>query len=65
MECTRCGVGLDHCHGTLVFHDDGATECMDESCRDLDRLRHDLVTGCDEIVGGCACTESPALAAVA
>lgn len=65
VVCASCSEGLDHCHGTLLAHDDGSYECTDGSCAGPDPLRHGFVAGC-EIVAGCpTCTEVPALAAAA
>lgn len=56
MECPSCVSELDHCHGTLVRHEDDVVECTDDGCRDLDPARHALTIGCDEVHGGCPCT---------
>jgi hypothetical protein len=56
MECLSCIADLDHCHGTLVLHEDEFTECTDPDCHDVDVIRHALVVSCAEIDGGCHCT---------
>ncbi|WP_199430928.1 hypothetical protein [Qaidamihabitans albus] len=57
MTCASCETGLDHCHGTLVWHGDGAAECTDHGCAGLDSMRHALVIDCEAVDGGCGCTE--------
>ncbi|MEU3273893.1 hypothetical protein ABZ639_23900 [Saccharomonospora sp. NPDC006951] len=57
MTCVSCKTDLDHCHGTLVRHEDGAADCTDLGCTDLEVLRHDLVIDCGSIEGGCGCAE--------
>ncbi|TNC22398.1 hypothetical protein [Amycolatopsis alkalitolerans] len=56
MECPSCVSELDHCHGTLVRHEDELVECTEPGCRDLDLVRHTLSVSCAEIDGGCHCT---------
>ncbi|WAL67182.1 hypothetical protein ORV05_05165 [Amycolatopsis cynarae] len=56
MECAGCSSDLDHCHGTVILHEDGSVECTEPDCRDLDEARHTLRITCTEIEGGCACT---------
>lgn len=65
MGCTDCLAELDHCHGTLVEHHDGDPECTDSACGDLDRRRHDLISDCEIILGGCGCSQPEELSAVA
>ncbi|HJQ47720.1 MAG TPA: hypothetical protein VJ870_15590 [Amycolatopsis sp.] len=54
MECLDCLADLDHCHGTLIQHEDTFAECTDPGCSHLDVVRHRLTLACAEI--GCACT---------
>lgn len=54
MECRSCLSGVDHCHGTLVLHENGDVDCT-EVCYDLGAVRHRLSISCAEIDGGCAC----------
>jgi hypothetical protein len=56
MECLSCRTELDHCHGTLVLHEDDFVECTEAGCRDFDRVRHTLTVACAEIDGECHCT---------
>ncbi|HWD03011.1 MAG TPA: hypothetical protein VG674_11220 [Amycolatopsis sp.] len=59
MECAFCTSGIDHCHGTLVVHSDGGfADCTDETCEDLDRVRHTLIIDCHALDDECACTLS-------
>lgn len=58
MECPSCVAELDHCHGTLVLHEDDFVECTEPGCRDFDRIRHTLTVSCAEVDGGCECTAS-------
>lgn len=53
--CPDCVAGLDHCHGTLVDHHDGAPECTEPRCAALDPARHSLRLDCAELPG-CDCT---------
>jgi len=56
MECLGCLTDLDHCHGTLIRHEDTIIECSDPGCVDFDLIRHALTISCEEIDGGCTCT---------
>ncbi|WP_236788925.1 hypothetical protein [Amycolatopsis sp. GM8] len=56
MECLSCVSELDHCHGTLVSHEDDFVECTDSGCRDLDLARHVFTATCADVDGGCHCT---------
>jgi hypothetical protein len=58
MECLSCTGELDHCHGTLILHEDGAVDCTEPGCRDLDQARHRLTIICAEVDGGCLCAFS-------
>jgi hypothetical protein len=55
MSCTQCADELDHCHGTLIAHLDGAAECTD-ACADPDPARHPATSPCG-VLGECRCTE--------
>lgn len=52
-DCVACGIDLDHCHGTLVVHVDGGTECTDPACDDVDQVRHGLLVDCMALAAGC------------
>jgi hypothetical protein len=56
MECVSCLAELDHCHGTLILHENGAVDCIEPGCPDLDEARHVLRISCVEVDGGCVCT---------
>ena len=45
---------LEHCHGTLVRHRDGAAECTDPDCRAPGPERHELVVAC-VVLAACGC----------
>jgi hypothetical protein len=57
-ECTDCRRNLDHCHGTLVVHDDGTLECTDDTCALREPSRHALIIDCETVAGGCCRDES-------
>ena len=57
--CADCGMDVDHCHGTLVIHGDGAVDCTDAACESADRLRHALIIDCVAVLGGGCCTDEP------
>jgi hypothetical protein len=59
-SCADCGDGLDHCHGTVIAHRDGATQCTEPHCAAADPVRHALVAACAEVDGGCACVAEAA-----
>lgn len=50
-RCPACDLGLDHCHGTLVEHEDGTTTCLD-GCGGP-RAAHDEVVACETVGMGC------------
>jgi hypothetical protein len=58
--CPDCGLGIDHCHGTLVVHSDRTVECTDAACELPDLLRHEFVVDCIAVSGGCCVTEEAA-----
>lgn len=64
-SCADCAGGLDHCHGTMIAHRDGATECTEPNCVPADLVRHALVVDCSEVDGGCACVAVVTLLEVA
>lgn len=51
-DCDKC-TELIHCHGTLVLHADGGSECTEPDCS-ADAFAHEFVLLCSD-VGGCAC----------
>ncbi|AHH97996.1 hypothetical protein GCM10010174_05930 [Kutzneria viridogrisea] len=56
IACAECTQHRSHCHGTLIVHGDGSRECVEPSCRDVHRHRHDLVIDCRAVHGGCRCS---------
>ncbi len=62
-DCMRCERDLDHCHGTLVVHVDGGSDCTEPGCDDLDGVRHTLVVDCGSVLAhGCTCLVTVQLA---
>ncbi len=53
-QCADCVAELDHCHGTLIVHQDTVVECTEDGCFVLDSARHDLVVDCS---GDCDCVQ--------
>lgn len=56
-DCGTCATAIDHCHGTLIVHAGRVSECTDEGCLDLDRVRHTFVVECTDVAGGCPCAQ--------
>lgn len=55
--CSSCHADLDHCHGVLVLHVDGTTECRgDRPCDDTSLIRHDWRGACGDVAEGCGCS---------
>lgn len=59
MNCVGCADDLDHCHGTLIIHTTGLTECTGHECVDLELIRHTLIVDCESVLAGCLCTGEP------
>jgi hypothetical protein len=57
MTCATCQLGLDHCHGLVVRHDDGGFDCLDGCGGPL--AVHDELVDCVELGLGC-CAGDPA-----
>jgi hypothetical protein len=69
-SCSDCGLEVDplkvdHCHGTLVVHDDRTVDCTDAACELPDLLRHAFIVDCTAVLGGCCLVEEPVGFAVA
>jgi hypothetical protein len=64
-SCPDCGWDVDHCHGTLIVHDDRTVDCTEPSCELPDLLRHALLVDCYAVRGGCCWVEEAADFAVA
>jgi hypothetical protein len=56
-SCSDCGLEVDHCHGTLVTHEDLTVDCTDPTCDFPDLLRHAFIVDCIVVRGGCCATE--------
>ena len=56
-SCSDCGLDVDHCHGTLVVHDDLTVDCTDPACDLSDLLRHAFIVDCVVVRGGCCAAE--------
>ncbi|MGH9139242.1 MAG: hypothetical protein ACRD0G_19710 [Acidimicrobiales bacterium] len=52
--CQLCQLDLDHCHATLVEHDDGTFDCLAGCGRP--RACHDVSLRCGELEGACPCS---------
>ena len=59
-RCLDCGLDVDHCHGTLVVHEDSTVDCTDVMCELPDLLRHAFIVDCVAVLGGCCLVEEPA-----
>jgi hypothetical protein len=59
-RCQDCGADLDHCHGTLVVHGDGTSDCTDAACGGADPMRHSLIIDCLAVLGGGCCVKQDA-----
>lgn len=55
MSCESCTGDLIHCHGTLVIHADGTTECTDDGCPGAHLALHELRLVCEVSDKGCHC----------
>jgi hypothetical protein len=53
--CADCTQDLEHCHGTLIRHPDGFTECADDPGCGCGVDLHVFGICCDET--GCLCAE--------
>ena len=58
--CSDCGLEVDHCHGTLVVHDDRTVDCTEAACELPDLLRHAFIVDCLAVLGGCCLAEESA-----
>jgi hypothetical protein len=56
-SCSDCDLDVDHCHGTLVIHDDRKVDCTDVACDFPDLLRHAFIVNCSAVRGGCCTTD--------
>ena len=58
-ECRECLAGLGHCHGTVIHHATGRTECTEPGC-ETPEVVHAFTVDCDAV--GCACDVTVAMA---
>lgn len=55
-ECTADGgLGIEHCHGTLIVHTLWRSECTDDQCTTPELFTHTFVIDCDAV--GCECVQ--------
>jgi len=57
QTCADCEATLDHCHGTLIVHQENVRECTEDGCFVLDSARHDFVVDCVGLTD-CDCTRA-------
>ncbi|MGV7631318.1 hypothetical protein B4U45_13695 [Mycobacterium persicum] len=55
--CRDCRTGVYHCHGTVIRHDLGRTECTENDCDGPEISVHGFVIDCDAV--GCRCADAP------
>jgi hypothetical protein len=55
--CRDCRAGLDHCHGTIIHHPVGRSECTEADCVAPELFLHTFFIDCDVIGCGCADAE--------
>ncbi|MGU3431803.1 hypothetical protein ACNHUS_02190 [Actinomycetes bacterium M1A6_2h] len=65
MTCHDCAAAVDHCHGTLIVHSTHVVECTDETCVELQAIRHVFVVDCTAVAGGCVCADGEGRVALA
>jgi hypothetical protein len=53
MGCIDCDEDREHCHGVLVRHADGRTECIEGPACDAAVPAHEWAVSCAEV--GCDC----------
>lgn len=58
VTCADCTAELEHCHGTLIVHDDGVVDCTEQDCSDRDPARHPLLLNCVDENPDCGCAQS-------
>jgi hypothetical protein len=57
--CRDCRAGLEHCHGTLIDHALGGSECTERDCTGSGLVSHAFAVGCGAV--GCGCGEPVAI----
>jgi hypothetical protein len=58
-DCRACLGGLEHCHGTVIRHALGRSDCTEVDC-ETPEVVHAFSIDCDAL--GCACGATVALA---
>jgi hypothetical protein len=52
-DCRECRAGLEHCHGTIIFHPCRRAECTEDGCHGPDGIPHAFRIDCEAV--GCRC----------
>ena len=60
LQCRYCRDGWEHCHGTVILHEQRRPECMEDDCEDPDFIPHVLRIDCGAV--GCPCGHATAVA---
>lgn len=58
IQCRECAAGLEHCHGTVIYHVRYRTECTDDGCT-TPEAAHTFSLECEAV--GCQCANDSAL----
>ncbi|HZA10129.1 hypothetical protein [Mycobacterium sp.] len=59
-DCRECRAGVEHCHGTIIYHALRRSECTEGECDQPDGVLHAFRIDCEAL--GCRCGEATALA---
>jgi hypothetical protein len=59
-DCRECRDGLEHCHGTIIYHSGRRSECTEDDCDHPDGIPHAFRIDCGAV--GCRCGEVSAIA---
>ncbi len=59
-QCRYCRDGWEHCHGTVIIHEQRRAECTEDDCDGPELIAHVLRVDCDAV--GCTCGQSTAMA---
>ena len=60
LQCRYCHYGWEHCHGTVIIHEQRCAECTDDDCDGPEFIAHVLRIDCDAV--GCPCGQSSTVA---
>lgn len=55
IACRDCAEAVEHCHATVLIHEDGTLECTSEGPCRLPLEAHAMVTACSQILPACRC----------